>query len=328
MKMCRKGDADLDMDFQQEIPHKELGLSTSIRFEDIFGEEYRKHMFFDVHPLRFCARYVNTCELDTPHAHPYIQIWYVKSGSFSLFYKDSKLVLGKGALVIIPPNFTHYIDSRGDSVLVRCEVSADFFMGTDNQKAHDDLLTLIYLESDLIVKNLVDPHCCFSDEDAVELEEILDGLCNEFEKMDSFSGFFVRSNLVRLLAVIGRAYNVREHNHKVLNYREGLSSAIKYINENFGKKLYLKDVCQKAMMDRTTFAYLFKMLIRVPFSQYVQYVRVLHAQKLLAETDKTQMDIAISCGFHSVSFLHKTFKQYVGFLPGEYRRNMQKLKQR
>ena len=309
---------------QRSILYKELDLSKHICPNAVLGEENRAQPFFDIHPFPLCMFYVQTASLDRLHVYPYIRIWYVKSGSFCIYLKGRKFTLNKGAMIIVPPYIPHYIDSHSDSVSVCCEFSENFIIDADSIEFSDTLLSMFYLESALIAADWIEPYCYFPDDAASELETVLDKLCSEFSKRDQFSEFFVRSNLIRLLALVGKAYNISKIDDKVSKHRESLNFAIKYINENFEKKLYLKDVCQKAMMDRSTFGSLFKMLMRMPFSQYVQYVRVLRAQELLAETDKTQLDIAVSCGFHSVSFLHKTFKHYIGVLPGEYRRNMKR----
>ena len=304
--------------------YENLDLSNHIRNGGIFSEEYQKDTSFSAHPFQFCTFYTHTSSDNTVHIHPYIQVWYVKSGSYRLFFKDREFTLNERSLAIIPPNCPHRISGCEDSFLMCFEFSEGFVMDMQLPESHDLLLRMFYLECGLIATGRLEPHCRFSDEAAAEFETIFNEVSREFSKDDKFSEWFVRSDLILLLAMIGHAYNIQEIDGDVLKQRESLSFAIKYINENFSEKLYLKDVCQKAMMDRTTFSYLFSGLMQMSFSEYLRYLRVLHAQKLLTETDRTQLDIASACGFQTVSFLHKTFKQYAGCLPGEYRRNMRK----
>jgi len=52
---------------------------------------------------------------------------------------------------------------------------------------------------------------------------------------------------------------------------------------------------------------------------YISYVRVMHAKKLLKESDITVVDISKETGFFSSAVFIKTFKKLVGVTPGKYR---------
>ena len=130
----------------------------------------------------------------------------------------------------------------------------------------------------------------------------------------------MRANLIKLLALIAREYSIYNHDEKLRDYRDAINQAFLYIEQHYNEKLYLQDVCRIAKMCKSSFGYLFKQIMGMPFAKYVQYLRVFHAKELLCGTDRTQEDIASACGFASVSFFHRVFKQFTGVLPGQYRK--------
>ena len=258
-------------------------------------------------------------DVDRLHKHPFIQIWYVRGGSYRHCFAGTDFILGKGALMIVPPYYPHYLDTRGDSELVRCEFSQDFIADLPPSEIRDSLFNLVYLEPVLVNTNQIEPYHYFTGDAAQELETIFEELRHEYEKHDAFSSMFVRANIVRLLAVIAREYKIQERDKLFSNYREALDNALAYINTHYMEKIYLEDVCKIALMSERSFFYLFKQIIGMPFSKYLQYLRVLRAQELLSSTDRTQYDISLECGFQSLTYFHRVFKKFTGLLPGQYR---------
>ena len=53
--------------------------------------------------------------------------------------------------------------------------------------------------------------------------------------------------------------------------------------------------------------------------ELVNETRILHAQKLLAETDKNAIEIAFECGYETSSYFYRQFKIYSELSPIAYR---------
>ena len=257
--------------------------------------------------------------VDGLHVHPHVQIWYAKSGSYVHHFSGTDFTLEKGSLVIVPPYYPHFIDTRGDSELIRCEFSKDFILNGQDNEMQESMFNLIYLEPVLIETDIIKPYHYFHGAAAAELESIFDELLREYENGDCFSTTFVRAGVARLFAVIAREYQVEERDKVFSTYRKALNDALVYINDNYTKKIYLEDICKIALMSERSFFYLFKQIMGMSLNKYLQYLRVLRAQEMLRTTDRTQYDVAISCGFESTSYFHRVFKKITGERPGQYR---------
>lgn len=53
--------------------------------------------------------------------------------------------------------------------------------------------------------------------------------------------------------------------------------------------------------------------------EYIQRKRLFNAAKLLADTDKSVTDIALSCGFSNPSYFSKQLRELMDRTPSEYR---------
>ena len=85
------------------------------------------------------------------------------------------------------------------------------------------------------------------------------------------------------------------------------------------EKISVDDVCKISLLSRRLFFYLFKQMMGMSFTSYLQYLRVLRAKELLRTTDQTQYAICLNCGFSDLAYFHRVFKKYTGMLPGQYR---------
>jgi AraC-like DNA-binding protein len=75
-----------------------------------------------------------------------------------------------------------------------------------------------------------------------------------------------------------------------------------------------------AHMSRSSFASRFNELVQMTPLQYVTFVRLEKARKMLRETGTSVAVVAETIGYQSEAAFSQTFKRYVGLRPGQYRR--------
>ena len=68
------------------------------------------------------------------------------------------------------------------------------------------------------------------------------------------------------------------------------------------------------------FLRLFKQFAGDTFYHYVNAQRIYHACLLLSDPEKNITEVAMSCGFHSISSFLRIFKLQKGCTPTEFRR--------
>lgn len=81
----------------------------------------------------------------------------------------------------------------------------------------------------------------------------------------------------------------------------------------------LEMLAERFFLSPFYFHRLFSLIVGKPLAAYVRDRRVLYACKLLCDTDKSILDIALDCGFNSPQAFSRTFKAMQGISPREYR---------
>jgi AraC-like DNA-binding protein len=93
----------------------------------------------------------------------------------------------------------------------------------------------------------------------------------------------------------------------------------RYINENFKRHISLHDIADIASMTVPAFCRYFKKVTSKTFTRLVNEYRVVHATKLLSESQMSITDICYECGFNNFSHFNKLFKEITGKSASKYR---------
>ena len=104
-----------------------------------------------------------------------------------------------------------------------------------------------------------------------------------------------------------------------------ITSACKYIEENYQKEITLTDVAQQIGMSESAFSHFFKKRTSRNFVHYLNEVRIGHATQLLLETTHSISEISYLCGFGNLSNFNRTFKRERNKTPSEYRKSFQQV---
>ncbi|WP_438977946.1 AraC family transcriptional regulator [Polaribacter sp.] len=99
----------------------------------------------------------------------------------------------------------------------------------------------------------------------------------------------------------------------------------KHINDNFKEHISLDEVSDLVSMTVPSFCRYFKKTTGKTFTKIVNEYRVVHATKLLAESNMSISDISFECGFNNFSHFNKLFKEFTGKSASIYRSEMKDL---
>ena len=102
-------------------------------------------------------------------------------------------------------------------------------------------------------------------------------------------------------------------------FKDTIEEAKAYIKMNLSEEVTLDEVAKKVGLTRTYFSALFKKMTGETFVHYRIKKRMEEARKLLAVPTLTITDIAIQVGYEDYPHFTKTFKNFVGMSPSEYR---------
>lgn len=149
----------------------------------------------------------------------------------------------------------------------------------------------------------------------------------EFLKSETDYKLMVKLQILELLVRIRRTYtdcfteSIRPVNASYLTQME---HALDYVDRNLTGELQLENVAKEAAMSPAYFSSLFKKLNGMTLWEYVQSRRIELAADQLVSSDKNVSEIAMECGYNSISNFNRSFKMITGQTPVAYRKLNQK----
>lgn len=93
-----------------------------------------------------------------------------------------------------------------------------------------------------------------------------------------------------------------------------------YIQEHYTEKITLSMLAQEFHLSEKYISWYFKEHFYISFMQYVSHLRMTKAKHLLYSTEYSITEIAFSCGYPSVNFFIRSFKEVHGITPLQYRK--------
>lgn len=98
-----------------------------------------------------------------------------------------------------------------------------------------------------------------------------------------------------------------------------ISEALKYIDAHLDEPVTLEALAERFYLSPFYFHKVFSSIVGQPLAAYVRDRRILYACKQLCATEKTILDIALDCGFHSPQSFARAFRRVQGISPSAYR---------
>ncbi len=248
------------------------------------------------------------------HYHNFYEIFYLTSGSCRFLLKDSVYQMEKGDVVFIAPGELHHsLYYPG----VTCEIitiyfKADYVDHTIFQKwlpenLHSDLHSFMGSVPSLYQE---------------DFNALLSRMLSEGLRIDEYSNSFLACYLLEIILMLMRHSVMNETEPELLNARDAdILLATKYIYKNFRQPLTLDEVSAVSSLSPTYFSKKFKQVTGMGFKEYLNYVRLKHAQTALLTTSNSITDIALEYGFNDSNYFKDLFKKVYGKSPREFRKN-------
>ena len=92
------------------------------------------------------------------------------------------------------------------------------------------------------------------------------------------------------------------------------------IEGGFSEKLLLGDLAKELGVDLYYLSHFFREHFGLSFQEYLAKLRCEKARRELLLTDRSLLDISLSCGFSSPKYFQRAFQKQYGATPREYRR--------
>ncbi|MBR6697945.1 MAG: helix-turn-helix transcriptional regulator [Lachnospiraceae bacterium] len=144
-----------------------------------------------------------------------------------------------------------------------------------------------------------------------------------FSQSDTFWTCRIRRMLLRLINYIFDLYV----DQRKLKFFEPIASTTneaticaEYIHTHYAEDINLNTLCELVSLNRTSLTNRFKEQFFCTCMEYLLNYRLKISQELLANTNMSIDEIALSCGFNYTSYFVKQFSAKLGITPSAYRK--------
>lgn len=256
------------------------------------------------------------------HFHSQYEIIYVKESHGSCFVGDCIEKYSAGDMILFGPNLPHYM--RSDDIY-HADDSTLRVQGTIIQFEQNFLqYSLSHYPQFLQIKTLLEE----SKHGILFPKKSITGIYKQISDFPELKGFRQISVLLELLQEMANT-SVRKSLASPCYYEKfpvmgnkRIDKIISFINSNYTRSLKLNEVAEMANMNATAFCRFFKETTGKTFLQYVMDMRTGYACKLLTIGELDISQIAVECGFDSITHFNRTFKLLIKMTPTQYRSQM------
>lgn len=252
------------------------------------------------------------------HIHGEIELLYIFSGCFGTRLADG----------------TEYTANQGDVVCINSNVAHSTFAADSG----DVKTGLIQFKADVFKKSShsIDGYLSVIQNNGKQIEIFRNGDINRycdflFEHMtddEPSRTLFLTSGIYGILANLYKCNFLVDDRESIDRKKaKKLADALEFISTNYREDISLSDACATVGMSSYYFCRLFKSALNMGFTDYLNSVRIRHAEEMLTATDKSILEVALDNGFSSVSYFNRVFKSMKNCSPSEYRRYSREAKE-
>lgn len=98
-----------------------------------------------------------------------------------------------------------------------------------------------------------------------------------------------------------------------------LKTIYKFIDTNYQRKIKIHEIAAEVHLSEASFCRYFKKMTKLTFTKFVNHYRIEKAKKLLL-LDNNVTETCFLCGFESLSYFNRTFKNVTGKNPQNFKK--------
>lgn len=247
----------------------------------------------------------------TPHLHREFEVNLILDGSVEILSQGRGYHAGTGDFFVFDPYQPHELRAREGTVLIlSIQISPSFFSDYFPQMESVRFGTEIFHRAasprhQQLYRQLLELTCCYRQKAPFYELDCARDINALFRALLDVSAFTVVSEAER------PAQRARQERVRYLAER---------IEGGFSEKLLLGDLAKELGVDLYYLSHFFREHFGLSFQEYLAKLRCEKARRELLLTDRSLLDISLSCGFSSPKYFQRAFQKQYGATPKEYRR--------
>ncbi len=256
--------------------------------------------------------------LTGPHYHNVIEIIYILEGEFVVTVSDTKYTLKPGEMVLINAK-------EADSVKIfECAIHRSFAVKFSPETICSDsqsLMELKYIIPYIMSFSNFKTYYTKEDIENSNIKNCIDCIIKEDRERNYAYKFAIRIYISHLiLDLIRKVNNVNPIDEEINDeIRAVFTEIFQYISNHYADRLTAVQVAKKFGLRQSDFSALFKKITGKSFNEYLNYIRICKAKRMLIKSEKNISEIAFAVGFSNTSYFISCFKSQMSITPAVFK---------
>lgn len=248
------------------------------------------------------------------HWHDFLEITYINAGEGTYYIEDKVIPVQAGDFLMINNIERHRMEFDAENPLYETVFHFDHDL-LDNALKHT--FDIFNYNSSMFFNKLT-----LTEENQKKLEEITKLIVTEFKKKESGYELCIISLLMQFVAIAYRSGDTYHQSppQRARNYANitRIETILKYLSTHLEPETTSKMVAERFFLNQSYFSEYFKKMMGVTFTEYMRELRISKAVQLMEAGEDKIVDVALACGFSSVSAFYTAFSKVHGMPPKKY----------
>ena len=257
------------------------------------------------------------------HFHDYVELLYLYDGKLRVWLNGKEYAFNEGELIIINSKESHRLESAAPESRYYVIKFNPEILWASNGSAKETRYVLPFLNSSSTHPRVF-PASFVSE---AGIGALVADAVSAWKNRPVGYELLLRGDVLKIFGhVVGCLSDLGVE----IKYTVGsgslygiMDNIIDYVNQNF-TSCDERELAKKYKVSYSYFSRTFKQMMNMSFKEYINYLRINEAQRLLLTTGKSITDISMEMGFSSPSHFINVFRRHMGRAPKQYRKNIAK----
>ncbi|HEY2491662.1 MAG TPA: AraC family transcriptional regulator [Paenibacillus sp.] len=258
------------------------------------------------------------------HWHIYIEILYFLSGQAKVYLGGECHLLSKGDLILIHSHETHSIFSMDEEEVSYVVIKFDpEILYSTSRTIFESKYVLPFTMAKSTNQRV------FTEQEIIDtpIPSLVTEIYEEFTSRNYGFELAVRTLICRVFLWFLRKSQDQHpnwdiaHSLKEIDFQM-LQKVFEYIDDHYMVDINAETAARMCNLSYSYFSRKFKAIMGKTFTNYLNYIRITEAEKLLLTTDSSMTEIALEVGFSNSSYFIQQFKQYKNISPNQFRKKI------
>lgn len=254
------------------------------------------------------------------HRHDYLEFAYVTEGSAMQGFHDHTVRVRAGDFFMINYGEVHWYEPAGDDPFTVANIlfQPEFLdPSLRDCRGFPDLVAFSGIGCNYF-NLLASPTSVIFHDDTGEVRYLIDRMDAEYREDRPKRIELLRAYLTELLLLTLR--KIYKRSDELDPDDRILTPILDYMEQHFREPITLRSIGERTGYTPSYLSTLFARKLGIPFSRYLQNLRIAAACQMLCATEDSVESIAAACGYGDIKFFREVFRSRLRVTPSEFRR--------